>query len=173
MITAAIAYLTSKYFVPHSVYNMQLAKRGELLTRHKDKAVLTLMKLKSEVETDFTVLSPELSLGELVKVVAQSKRNLFPVVGQDGMLQGIITLDDIREIMFKPKLYDEVFIETLMTQPPTFVSSQDNMDEVMKKFTDTNAWNLPVIDDKKYVGFVSKSKLFNAYRKVLIDFSEE
>lgn len=173
MITSAIAYLTSKYFVPHSVYNMQLAKRGELLTRHKDKAVLTLMKLQSEVEKDFNVLSPGLSLGEIVKVVAQSKRNLFPVVDEDGMLQGIITLDDIREIMFKPNLYDEVFIETLMTQPPTHVSSNDSMDEVMKKFTATNAWNLPVIDDEKYVGFVSKSKLFNAYRKVLIEFSEE
>lgn len=173
MITSAIAYLTSKYFVPHSVYNMQLAKRGELLTRHKDKAVLTLMKLHSEVEKDFNVLSPDLSLGEVVKVVAKSKRNLFPVVGEDGMLQGIITLDDIREIMFKPELYDEVYIQTLMTQPPTHVSSTDTMDEVMKKFTSTNAWNLPVIDDKKYVGFVSKSKLFNAYRKVLIDFSEE
>lgn len=173
MITSTIAFLTSKYFVPHSVYNMQLAKRGQLLTRHKDKAVLTLMKLKSEVETDFTKLSPELSLGELVKFVAKSKRNLFPVVDKEGMLQGIITLDDVREIMFKPNLYEEVFIETLMTQPPSFVSSNDTMDEVMKKFTATNAWNLPVIDNKKYVGFVSKSKLFNAYRNVLIDFSEE
>jgi len=173
MITSAIAYLTSKYFIPHSVYNMQLAKRGELLTRHKDKAVLTLMKLNSEVEKDFKILSPELSLGELVKVVAQSKRNLFPVVGEDGMLQGVITLDDIREIMFKPELYDTVFVETLMTQPPTHVSSNDSMDAVMKKFTTSNAWNLPVIDNEKYVGFVSKSKLFNAYRKVLIDFSED
>jgi len=173
MITAAIAYLTSKYFVPHSVYNVQLAKRGELLTRHKDKAVLTLMKLQSEVEKDFNILSPGLSLGSMVKVIAKSKRNLFPVVGKDGMLNGIVTLDSIREIMFKPELYDNVFIESLMTQPPTFVSSTDSMDDVMKKFTATNAWNLPVIDDKKYVGFVSKSKLFNAYRKVLIDFSDE
>lgn len=173
MITAAIAYLTSKYFVPHSIYNMQLAKRGELITRHKDKAVLTLMKLHSEVETDFNILTPDLSLGDVVKVIAQSKRNIFPVVGESGMLQGIITLDDIREIMFKPELYDEIHIETLMIQPSTYVSSTDSMDEVMKKFTASNAWNLPVIDEKKYIGFVSKSKLFNAYRKVLIDFSEE
>ena len=173
MITAAIAYLTSKYFVPHSVYNMQLAKRGQLLTRHKDKAVLTLMKLHSEVEKDFNILTPGLSLGSMVKVIAKSKRNLFPVVGKDGMLHGIVTLDNIREIMFKPELYDNVFIESLMTQPATFVSSNDSMDEVMEKFTATNAWNLPVIDNKKYVGFVSKSKLFNAYRKVLIDFSDE
>jgi len=173
MTTAAIAYLTSKYFVPHSIYNMQLAKRGELITRHKDKAVLTLMKLKSEVETDFNIIDPKFTLGHLVKVVSKSKRNLFPVVDKKGHLRGIITLDDIREIMFKPELYSKVFAESLMSQPPTYVSSTDSMDSVMEKFTQTKAWNLPVIDNKQYVGFVSKSKLFNAYRKVLIDFSEE
>jgi CIC family chloride channel protein len=173
MITATIAYLTSKYFVPHSIYNMQLAKRGELITRHKDKAVLTLMNLRSEVEKDFIVLTPNLSLGELVKVVAKSKRNMFPVVGEDGILRGIITLDNIREIMFKPQLYDEVFIETLMIQPRTFVDSKDSMDTVMEKFSKSNAWNLPVLENEKYIGFVSKSKLFNAYRKMLINFSED
>ena len=173
MITVITSYLCSKYFIPNSIYTMQLAKKGQLITHHKDKAVLTLMRLQSEVEKDFNILTPGSSLGEIVKVIAKSKRNLFPVVGDDGMLQGIITLDDMREIMFKPKLYDEVFIETLMTQPPTFVSSTDSMAVVMKKFAETNAWNLPVIDNNKYVGFVSKSKLFNAYRKVLIDFSDE
>lgn len=173
MITATIAYLTSKYFVPHSIYNMQLAKRGELITRHKDKAVLTLMNLKSEVEDDFNLVSPDAKLGDLVKIVAQSKRNLFPVVDEDGVLNGIITLDGIRDIMFKPELYSEVDIVSLMVQPLDFVNSYDNMDVVMNKFSKTNAWNLPVIDDGKYVGFVSKSKLFNAYRKMLINFSEE
>lgn len=173
MITATIAYLTSKYFVPHSIYNMQLAKRGELITRHKDKAVLTLMNLQSEVEKDFSLISPDASLGDLVKIVANSKRNLFPVVDNDGVLNGIITLDHIRDIMFKPELYKEVYINSLMIQPITCVNSTDTMDVVMKKFSETNAWNLPVIDDGKYVGFVSKSKLFNAYRKMLINFSEE
>lgn len=173
MITSTIAYMTAKFFVPHSVYNMQLAARGELLTRHKDKAVLTLMNLKSQVEDDFSRISPGASLGDIVKIVAKSTRNLFPVVDTNGMLLGIITLDDIREIMFKPELYEDVQIETLMTQPPTFVSPSDSMDEVMNKFGRTGVWNLPVLDNDKYMGFVSKSKLFNAYRKVLISFSEE
>jgi len=173
MITATIAYLTSKYFVPHSIYNMQLAKRGELLTRHKDKAVLTLMNLKKEVEKDFNVIPPNSTLGDLVKVVSLSKRNLFPVVDEEGVLCGVITLDHIREIMFKPDMYDDVIIESLMVLPRDYISVNDSMDEVMKKFTTSNAWNLPVLENDKYVGFVSKSKLFNAYRKMLIDFSEE
>jgi len=173
MITATIAYLTSKYFVPHSIYNMQLAKRGELITRHKDRAVLTLMNLEKEVERDFNVINPGSSLGDLVKVVSMSKRNLFPVVDEEGILQGVITLDDIREIMFKPDMYDEVMIESLMVQPRDFISLKDSMDVVMDKFSKSNAWNLPVLENDKYVGFVSKSKLFNAYRKMLINFSEE
>jgi chloride channel protein, CIC family len=173
MITAAIAYLTSKYFVPHSIYNMQLAKRGELITRHKDKAVLTLMNLESEVERDFNIIAPNSTLGDLVKVVSESTRNLFPVVSDDRVLQGIITLDNIRDIMFKPELYDEVIIESLMVQPIDFINSHDNMDVVMDKFSKSNAWNLPVLEHGEYIGFVSKSKLFNAYRKMLIDFSDE
>lgn len=173
MITAAIAYLTSKYFVPHSIYNMQLAKRGELLTRHKDKAVLTLMNLAKEVEKDFNIISPDSTLGDLVKLVSLSKRNLFPVVDKEGFLHGIITLDDIRDIMFKPEMYDNVKIESLMIQPSAYINSDDTMDVVMDKFSKTNAWNLPVLDNGNYVGFVSKSKLFNAYRKMLINFSEE
>lgn len=173
MITAAIAYLTSKYFVPYSVYTMQLAKRGQLITRHKDKAVLTLMKLHAEVEKDFNNISPDANLGDLVKIVSQSKRNLFPVVDDNGVLHGIITLDDIREIMFKPEMYNKTSVKSLMIIPQTYVLLSDNMDVVMQKFTKSKAWNLPVIDGKKYVGFVSKSKLFNAYRKLLVDFSEE
>ncbi|MCB9335768.1 MAG: chloride channel protein [Flavobacteriales bacterium] len=173
MITAAIAYLTSKYFVPYSVYTMQLAKRGELITRHKDKAVLTLMKLHTEVEKDFNNISPNATLGDLVKVVSKSSRNLFPVVDDKDILHGVITLDDIREIMFKPEMYDTVKVQSLMTIPQTYVHLSDSMDIVMEKFTKSNAWNLPVINGKKYVGFVSKSKLFNAYRKLLVEFSEE
>lgn len=173
MITAAISYLISKYFVPHSVYNTQLAKRGELITRHKDKAVLTLMNLKDEIEKDFINVSPKQNLGDLVKMVSKSQRNLFPVVDVKGVLHGVVTLDDIREIMFRPELYNQITVESIMTLPPDFVLLSDNMDVVMDKFSQSNAWNLPVIDGEKYVGFVSKSKLFNAYRKQLLHFSEE
>lgn len=173
MITSAISYLISKYFIEHSVYNVQLAKKGDLITRHKDKAVLTMMNLEDEIEKDFVRVLPEQTLGDLVQVVSKSSRNLFPVVDKKGVLQGVVTLDDIREIMFNPELYKTVTIESIMSLAPDYVYLTDNMDVVMDKFTQTNAWNLPVIYHDKYVGFVSKSKLFNAYRKQLLHFSEE
>lgn len=173
MLTAAISFLTSKYFNQHSLYTMQLAKRGELITHDKDKAVLTLMNLQAEVENDFSTVSPDDSLRSLVEVVSKSKRNIFPVVNSKKALEGVVYLDDIRQIMFEPKKYDTIFVNEIMRDFPAFISSQDHMDLVMDKFNKTEAWNLPVIDNGRYVGFVSKSKLFNAYRKVLQDFSDE
>ena len=173
MITAGFAFMTSKYFSQHSLYTLQLAKRGELITHNKDKAVLTLMKLHTEVEKDFSTISPEDDLGTLVKVVSHSKRNIFPVIDNQGALVGVVLLDDIRQIIFKPDQYESVIVEELMIDFPESVSSSDSMNLVMKKFNESGAWNLPVIDNGKYIGFVSKSKLFNAYRKVLQDFSDE
>jgi len=173
MITAAISFLTAKYFQSHSLYNLQLAQKGELITHNKDKAVLTLMQLRTEVETDFSVVGPEQSLGELVKIVSVSKRNIFPVVNEEKNLEGIVLLDDIRQIMFKPEKYESYIVRELMTQHPDAVSSTDSMEVVMEKFQKSGAWNLPVVDHNRYIGFVSKSKLFNDYRKILKDFSDE
>lgn len=172
MITGTISFITVRAFVPHSVYTMQLAKRGELITHHKDSAVLTLMTLKSEVEKDFSAVNINASLGDLVKVVAKARRNLFPVVDDKGKLMGIINLDNVREIMFKQELYEEVRVDSLLFHPPSVVSPKDNMEKVMKKFEDTGMWNLPVCEDGVYVGFVSKSKLFSAYRKILLEHSD-
>lgn len=173
MLTAAISFMTSRYYNPHSLYNMLLAKRGELITHDKDKAVLTLMKLQTEVEKDFSRVHPDDTLRQLVNTVSNSRRNIFPVVEEDGSLAGVVLLDDIRQIMFDPNQYDKVLVKELMSSYPTHVSSSDSMDLVMKKFNESGAWNLPVIDNERYVGFVSKSKLFNAYRKVLRNFSDE
>lgn len=173
MITAAIAFLTSKYYNPHSLYTMQLAKRGELITHDKDKAVLTLMRLGNEIEKDFALVYPTDTLGQLVEVVSRSRRNIFPVINEEAELQGIVKLDDIRQIMFEPNLYKEVKVADVMSDFEEQVSPEESMDSVMKKFNESGAWNLPVIREGKYVGFVSKSKLFNAYRKVLQDFSQE
>ncbi|MBS2211156.1 chloride channel protein [Carboxylicivirga mesophila] len=173
MITSTIAYLTIMYFEPHSLYTKRLAQKGELITHHKDKAVLTLMRLEKVLETDFKCIYPEMTLGELVKVISTSKRNIFPVINHKDELCGIVLLDDIREIMFNNELYNETTVEELMSIPPAMIEIDENMDRVMRKFEDTSAWNLPVVKDGKYLGFVSKSKIFSVYRRVLIHYSDD
>jgi CIC family chloride channel protein len=171
MVVSAISFLITKNLMPHSIYTLQLAKRGDLLTHNKDQAILTLLNLNRVLEKDFKRVNPEMNLGELVKVVSKSKRNLFPVVDGEGLLKGVLTLDDFRHIMFDQTMYQNTFVSELMSPPPATVQEGESMGEVMKKFTATGAWNLPVVDGKKYLGFVSKSKLFSVYRRKLIEFS--
>lgn len=174
MIVSVSAYLTIMLFEPHSIYSMRLAKKGELLTHHKDKAMLTLMNIESVVETDFEKVAPDMDLGAMVKVISKARRNLFPVVDARGVLLGIVILDDIRNIMFRQELYHRFYVGRFMTSPPARIYMDDSMEEVMRKFDDTKAWNLPVVDrEGKYRGFLSKSRILNSYRQMLVDFSED
>ena len=174
MIVAVSSYLTIIVFEPHSIYSMRLAKKGELLTHHKDKAVLTLMKVENVVEKDFVAVHPEMDLAELVKAISASHRNIFPVTDNEGKLIGIVLLDDIRNIMFRQELYHRFTVGKLMTAIPARLYDTDSMEQVMRTFDDTKAWNLPVVDEEgHYLGFVSKSKIFNSYRQVLVHFSED
>jgi CIC family chloride channel protein len=171
MLTSTIAFVTVKRFNPHSIYTTQLARRGELITHDKDQAVLTLMRLHREIETDFSCVDPYDKLGDLVKVISHSKRNLFPVVDKKNNLIGIVNLNEIRDVIFNQEFYENTHVHDLMNDAPDFVRKEDNMDTVMQKFEQSGAWNLPVLDsDGHYVGFVSKSKLFSAYRSLLKDF---
>lgn len=173
MIVASISYLTSKYFANHSIYNIQLAKKGEILTHHKDKTVLTMLNLEDEIERDCIPIMYGSSLRELVQIVEKSRRNIFPVIDEDGIFKGVITLDDIRDIMFKSEYYDIAQVNNLMYMPLATVSPNEDLESVMDKFTMTGYWNLPIVENGKYIGFISKAKLFNAYRKMLVYFSEE
>ena len=174
MIVSVISYLTIMLFEPHSLYAMRLAQKGELLTHNKDRNVLTLLKMDSVLETDFITIFPEMTLGELVQVISTSKRNVFPVIDHDGHLKGILLLDEVRNIMFQPRLYKRFTVNQLMTSPAAVLRFDMPMEKVMETFEDTGAWNLPVVDaDRRYLGFVSKSKIFNSYRHVLVHFSEE
>ena len=173
LIVSTISYGTIKFFMPYSIYTMRLAQRGELLTHHKDKAVLTLLKIDNVIETDFLPVSPGMDLKGMVDTISQSKRNLFPVLNAEGHLQGVVILDEIRNIMFRPDLYKRMHVNKFMSMPPAILQVTDSMDKVMKTFDDTGAWNLPVVEDGKYVGFVSKSKIFNSYRRVLRHYCED
>jgi len=173
IITATVAFITVRSFERHSIYHVQLADKGDLITHDKDKAVLTQMNWKKEIETDLIKVRPGDKLGDLVKVISKSKRNIFPVVDEYNILEGVISLDDVREIMFNQELYDSTFLKDLMTIPPSYIDRKENIETVMETFRKTGAWNLPVLDNGYYVGFISKSRIYTAYRELLIQFSEE
>lgn len=170
MIVSIGSYITILMFEPHSLYSMRLAQKGELLTHHKDKAVLTLLSTDSMIERDFQTVSPEMTLGDMVKVIARSSRNVFPVVDERGVLLGIVLLDNIRNIMFRPELYNRFRVSKFMVSAPAKIVVNTPMEQIMQTFDDTKAWNLPVVDETgRYMGFMSKSKIFNSYREVLVD----
>ena len=170
MIVSISSYITILMFEPHSIYSMRLAQKGELLTHHKDKAVLTLLSMDSVIEKEFQVVSPEMTLGDMVKVIATCGRNIFPVVDERGVLLGVVLLDNIRNIMFRPELYNRFHVSKFMVSAPAKLYVNMPMDQIMQTFDDTKAWNLPVVDEQDhYIGFMSKSKIFNSYREVLVD----
>ncbi len=170
MLVAAISFAVTKYFISNSIYTIELAKRGELITHNKDKNVLMMMKINSLIETNFKAVHSEMLLGEMLKKsVSNSNRNIFPVVDAEKQFLGIVLLDDIRPIMFDSEMYDKVTVETFMRSAPAIIFYNDSVAQVMQKFKESGAWNLPVIQNKKYVGFISKSKLLSAYRNKLIE----
>ena len=173
MITASMSFIINKNGLDHTIYTKELLEKGALLTQNKDKNVLTLMKLDSVIEQNFIALHPEMTLGDMLKNgVSKSNRNLFPVTDKEQNFIGIILLDNIRSVMFDQSLYNSTTVETFMQKPPEIIYyEEDSMEKVMKKFQSSRAWNLPVIKDNKYYGFVSKSKLLTAYRRELINFT--
>lgn len=173
MLVSALAYTTISYFEKHSIYTKNLIEKGDLIQYDRDRIVLSLIDMKKMIEKDLLQIHPNATLGDLVDLVKKSPRNLFPVVNDQGALEGIITLDDIREIMFDPENQKGILVKTIMQRAPDFVTPQEKMQSVMNKFETSQAWNLPVIKDGKYVGFISKSRIFNAYRMKLIRQTKE
>lgn len=170
MLVAAISFAVTKYFISNSIYTIELAKRGELITHNKDKNVLMMMTINRLIETNFKAVHPEMFLGEMLKkAVSNSNRNIFPVIEKDKQFLGIVLLDDIRPIMFDNEMYNKVTVETFMRSAPSIIQHDDSVEKVMRKFKDSGAWNLPVIKNGKYLGFISKSKLLSAYRTKLIE----
>lgn len=174
IVTASVSYGTIRMFERYSIYTKRIAAQGELLTHDSDQAVLTLLKTEDLVENDFNPVPYDGTLGDMVEAISRSRRNLFPVLDAEGRFQGVVTLDDVREMMFDRSRYDSVRIYTIMKSAPAFVYQDERMESVMDKFESTQAWNLPVLDDEnKYLGFVSKSKIFSSYRDQLKAVSNE
>ena len=174
MIVSVCAYLTIITFEPHSLYAMRLARRGELITHNKDRAILTLMNMDSVMDRYSKYLTPEMTLGEVVRQISVSRHNVFPVLNADRQLVAVLYIDDIRHFMFRTELYDQLRVNGMMVQPAARLSTQDEMEGVVRVFEQTGAWTLPVVDSEgRFVGFIRKSRVFTMYRQMLADISTE
>jgi len=168
MIVSSISFVLSKYMEPYSLDTIKMARRGDVFTQDKDKKILVTIDASQLIETDFQKVDSNATLGNLVELISKSKRNIFPVVDSDGKLLGIISLDNIREIIFKRELYDSVKVQELMVSAPAMVFQNESTEDIMKKFDETGAWNLPVVNsNNQYIGFISKSRMFSSYRTTL------
>jgi CIC family chloride channel protein len=173
MIVSTISYATVRIFEPHSVYTRQLAQSGELMTHRKDRNILLMMNVGELIEKDFTKIHLDDKLGDLVKTIKKSRRNIFPVVDDDNRFMGIVKLDDIRHIMFETEMYDKTSVKALMFMPENTIETNEQMEQVAKKFQESGRFNIVVLQDVKYLGFVSRAKVFSSYREMLKQFSDE
>jgi len=160
-------------FSPYGIYTKRLAQRGELMTHDKDRNVLQMMKVTRLIENNFKTVRKEATLGEFVKVVAKSERNVFPVVDEENNFLGVVFINDVRNIVFNHELYDTTTVEDMMYMPDVAVEPDESMESVAQKFQESTNYNIPVIKDGKYLGFVSRAQVFSTYRKLLKDFSDE
>jgi CIC family chloride channel protein len=173
IMVSAIAYLTSHIFESHSIYTRQLAARKELITHDKDKAILSFMSPRQLIETNFAKVDPEATLGQLVKIVANASRNIFPVVDREGTFYGIVMLDNIRQIMFDQSIYEVTYVKDLLFMPDYAINPNDAMETVIQLFQQSDRYNLPVLENGKYIGFISRANVFSQYRDLLRKFSDD
>jgi chloride channel protein, CIC family len=172
-LTSILAYLTIMAFEPHSIYTKRLTAMGELLTQHRDKSTLSMMTIENLIEKDFSIVSPDATFGDFVKIVAKSKYNVFPFVDLDNTFMGVVFINDVREIIFKTELYDNTIMTSLMFMPDVYVNSNASMEEVAQKFSQSAHYNIPVHENGKYIGFISRANVFSAYRKLVKEFSQD
>lgn len=173
MITASFSYMVVKAFTTNSAYTFQLAQRKQLVTHHKDRHVLSIMSASNLIEKDFVVLNANDKLRQLVDAISVSHRNLFPITDDEGYMTGMLKMDDVRHLIFKQEQYDKIKLKELMYMPEHWITPNDSMQEVVKKFESSGRYNLAVMDNGKYLGFISKAKVFSKYRKHVEEFSHD
>jgi len=174
LVLSAVAYLTIVIFEPHSIYAYRLARRGELLTHNKDKAILTLLSLEALIEKNFTTVTADMDLRKFTTSISKSQRDIYPVVDVNGKFLGVVSLNSVKLYMFRTELYRDYTVRAFMKEPPAILTIHDSLQTAMEKFENSGAWNIPVVDDEyRYIGFISRSGLFNRYRQTLKKFSQE
>ena len=174
MIVSIASVMTISIFEPHSIYAMRLAREGKLLTHHTDRSVLTLMKIDSVIERDFTAVTPDMPLGKLVNAISKSHTSFIPVLDNAGSLLGEIDITKIRHIMFRAELYNKFTVQQLMLPIAAQVGESDSMEEVMRKFDLKGTRYMPVVNVSGHLtGYISRSRAYSMYRKMVADVSAE
>lgn len=174
IIVSICSVMTISIFEPHSIYAMRLAKEGKLITHHTDKAALTLMSLDSVIEKEYVSVNEDMTLGQLVNVISKSNTSFIPVLDNAGILLGEIDITKIRHIMFRTELYNRFTVKQMMTHVAAKLLLNDPMESVMRAFEKENASYLPVVDMNNHlIGFISRTRVFSMYRKMVSDLSDE
>ncbi|HSP89096.1 MAG TPA: chloride channel protein [Ignavibacteriaceae bacterium] len=168
MVVVALSYFITIYFEPFSIYTKDIAEKGEFILYDRDRMILENLQLSKMIEKDFTSLNEQDTLSKLIEVIGRSHRNIFPILDNEANLVGIISLDDVREIIFEKDLYHLILMKDIMSKPPAVIDLKDKMYNIVKKIDELNLWNLPVVKDGKYVGFISKSNVLSHYRNLLL-----
>lgn len=172
MIVSTTSFLVGKWYSPISPDLKELAEAGKIFTREHDRNILSMLKIEELIERDVQQIDINASLRQLVELIKEGKRNMVAVVNQQHFLEGVITLEDIRPIMFNPALYDTISVKELMKGPPAIVHPEDRAADVIRKLDETQAWNLPVVAHNRLIGFISKSGILNRYRQLLQEYSD-
>lgn len=172
MIVSALSYFVNRIFFSHSVYTNSVAEHGVEVTHNKDVSILSMMTLNGLIENNFSKVKRGSTLGDLIPIIASSRRNIFPVVDKDGTFCGHVLFDDIRSVMFDQTLYQQP-IEEFTVIPEYVIQPEDSMEAVVKKFQVSGKYNIPVVENGKYLGYISRANMFSTYRKTLSEISED
>jgi len=169
MLVSSISFVIVKYFQPESLDLKKLKEKGAIVSENKDKSILGKLQIRSMIETDFSPVHFKATLRDIVEIIKHSKRNIFPVVKKNGKLLGVIYLDHIRQEMFNAELYDRVTAKEVMRKASVTIDIHEDIFSIMKKFEESGQWNLPVVEDGIYIGYLSKSSILDKYRHELLE----
>lgn len=174
MFTSSLAYLTVKKFEPYSTYTKPLADTGDLITHNKDKFAMQNIDWKTLIDENISTISIYAKLRDYTYLIARSKRNLFVVLDNQQKFAGLLVMDEHRDILFRPELYDLVQVKDLMIEPVDFIYDTDTGEDIIRKFHETNNFNMPVITkERQYIGFLSKAKVLTAYKEFIAEESDD
>lgn len=173
MIVSAISFFIVKHYQPYSMETRKLAMEGQIFTHKREQNILTSIQLSDIIKNNYQSIAVDSSLRDLVEMIKLSDKNIFAVSDKKGNFIGIVELNDVKKQMFNTELFDKVSIRQIMKKAADVIYAGESMTRVMEKFDLSQSWYLPVLsEDRKFIGFVSKTKIFEQYRQIISEQSD-